>query len=119
MRKYVTLHYLHASTAYDASVFRLARDGSRPANYTPMVRYPADEMLSDTPAGVAWELYLRTCGPGWHSKLRRAVRPGDCFTFHQSVWVFIPAQDAEMFGDEMVASLGGRDDLPLKILHIS
>lgn len=119
MRPAIALHFLKADIPYDLSVFGLARERRRRANYVPVMTYPLDEMLGETPGELAWELYIRTCGPAWHGKLRRAVRPGDCFTFNDSVWAFIPARDAELFGDEMVASLGGRDDLPLKILHIS
>jgi len=119
MRKYVSLHYLHADHPYDMTVLRRARHSERGANYTPMIRFHIEEMMSDTPAGAAWELYMTACGPDWHNKLRRAVRPGDCFTFNEEVWVFILAQDSELFEDGVVADMGGNADLPLKILHVS
>ena len=119
MKQYACLHFLNAGTAYDMTVLRKARTDLRSAHYTTVLACPLQEMLDTTPEGLAWALYFHTTAKPWHDRLRRAVRPGDCFTYNNSVWAFIPAHDAEQFEDGLTAALGGRDDLPLKIIQIS
>ena len=118
MRPCVELYFLDAGMRYGPELARMSMAGLPQAFYARMLRLPEDEMLTDTPGGVAGELYAKSSGPYWHGKLRRAVRPGDCFTLAGRTWMFIPAQDEALFEHSAAERVGGWPNLHLKIANI-
>jgi hypothetical protein len=116
MRDHTTLHFLREDIAYAPDLF-----SAEPCSlqwFIPVVSYPTAEMLTRTPSGIAWEFFTHTTSLSWHTRLRRAVRPGDVFTFDNQCWMYIPAHHIEAFDGLPVQHMDW-NDLHLRIVQLS
>lgn len=116
VRRYAELYFLSSCMTYDPEYVR--RSGLDKSHYVRVISYPQSESLAHNPNDCALEFMGLTTCLAWHSRLRRAIRPGDAFTFDGNYWLYIPTAHARILRHMDITAIHNWTELPLCIVRI-